>query len=230
MNKNILPFEDRTPYIQFWEEGAVYVVDKIFNYIESAGSTMAGFHLGYHYQKLQPNPFLKEYSFVSSNEIDLMKSVINFYLDTKLIIHDPNEMRYTSSSNEVYNSIHANELMFLTLSHCSYRLFERLANEYKEHNFKIEDFNRKNIGDTVIRKQHDYGPNNIAKFGLHGLVIRIHDKIARLENLTSEKRLGESLVSNESVFDTCLDIIGYSVVAIMWLYGIFLTPMELDHK
>lgn len=75
---------------------------------------------------------------------------------------------------------------------------------------------------TVTRKQRDYGSENIAKFGLNGLVIRIHDKVARLENLIKK----DSNPSNESLQDTLLDIIGYSIIAIKWINGTFLFPMS----
>jgi hypothetical protein len=66
---------------------------------------------------------------------------------------------------------------------------------------------------TLLRKQHDYGHKNISRFGRIGLLIRTHDKIARLENLLN----GENgKPNNESIEDTIMDIIGYSAIGIMW--------------
>jgi hypothetical protein len=66
---------------------------------------------------------------------------------------------------------------------------------------------------TLLRKQHDYGHENISRFGRIGLLIRTHDKIARLENLLN----GENgKPNNESIEDTIMDIIGYSAIGIMW--------------
>jgi hypothetical protein len=84
------------------------------------------------------------------------------------------------------------------------------------------------IAETVAKKQRDYGPNNVSKFGVSGLVVRIHDKIARLDNLLSSSRKGQNSVKNETVFDTLLDIVGYSTVALLWVNGWFLTPMSID--
>ena len=65
---------------------------------------------------------------------------------------------------------------------------------------------------TLIRKQHDYGHENISRFGRYGLLVRVHDKIARLENLISK----EQSAKNESLCDTYIDIVGYSAIGVMW--------------
>lgn len=78
------------------------------------------------------------------------------------------------------------------------------------------------VTDTLIRKQRDYGPENIRRFGRQGLMIRVHDKIARLENLIDSGRNPE----NESIRDTFLDIVGYSAIGIMWESGTFLLPLR----
>lgn len=74
---------------------------------------------------------------------------------------------------------------------------------------------------TLIRKQRDYGPENIRRFGRQGLMVRMHDKIARLENLTQNGSSPE----NESISDTYLDIVGYSSIGIMVEQGNFLLPL-----
>jgi hypothetical protein len=76
----------------------------------------------------------------------------------------------------------------------------------------------------VTKKQHDYGPENIARFGRTGLLVRMHDKIARLENLLASGRAPE----NESINDNLFDVIGYSCVAMMWEEGTFLLPLVSD--
>ena len=75
---------------------------------------------------------------------------------------------------------------------------------------------------TLIRKQKDYGPENIARFGNIGLLIRMHDKIARLENIYAKcewdfnKAVAVNAVSDETIIDTLIDIMGYSAIALMW--------------
>jgi hypothetical protein len=75
---------------------------------------------------------------------------------------------------------------------------------------------------TLIRKQKDYGPENIRRFGRQGILVRMHDKVARLENLLATGRVP----SNESVEDTYLDIVGYAAIGVMWEAGTFLLPLE----
>jgi hypothetical protein len=67
---------------------------------------------------------------------------------------------------------------------------------------------RTDIHATLIKKQFDYGHDNILAFGVPGVIIRLNDKIARLENLLSK---GQSPL-NESVTDTLIDIVGYITI------------------
>lgn len=82
---------------------------------------------------------------------------------------------------------------------------------------------REQITETLIRKQHDYGHHNIARFGRQGLLVRVHDKIARLKNLM----LNNSSPNNESISDTYTDIVGYSAIGIMWERGWFGLELEV---
>jgi hypothetical protein len=75
---------------------------------------------------------------------------------------------------------------------------------------------------TLVRKQRDYGHQNIARFGLLGLVVRCHDKIARLENLVTRGLEP----GNESLKDNLLDVAGYAAIGIMWAAETFLLELE----
>jgi hypothetical protein len=77
------------------------------------------------------------------------------------------------------------------------------------------------VANTLCDKQRDYGPENIARFSHKGLILRLHDKVARLENLLAS---GAS-AKNEALEDTYMDIIGYSVIGMMLLDGSFFFPM-----
>jgi hypothetical protein len=82
------------------------------------------------------------------------------------------------------------------------------------------------ITDILAGKQRDYGHQNIARFGRSGLLVRAHDKVARLENL-----LGAGKVpANETVMDNFIDVIGYSAIGMMWEKGWFLLPLEPSEK
>ena len=80
----------------------------------------------------------------------------------------------------------------------------------------------KTLVSTLCKKQHDYGPNNILRFDQQGLMIRVWDKISRLDNLT---RQAYDPAVEESQFDTLLDITGYSTIGIMLRRGWFRLPL-----
>ena len=77
---------------------------------------------------------------------------------------------------------------------------------------------------TLVRKQHDYGHENIARFGRQGLLVRVHDKIARLKNLSRPDRDAK----NEAIEDTYMDIIGYCAIGMMWERNWFLLELGAD--
>ena len=75
--------------------------------------------------------------------------------------------------------------------------------------------------DTVISKQRDYGKENILRFGQTGLTVRVHDKLARLEHLAATGKDPQ----HESVGDTVLDLVGYSVIGMLLARGWFELPL-----
>ena len=81
---------------------------------------------------------------------------------------------------------------------------------------------KKTLVHTLGKKQHDYGPNNILRFAQRGLMIRVWDKISRLDNL--DKKDYDPVVQ-ESRFDTMLDIAGYATIGIMLERGWFRLPL-----
>lgn len=62
------------------------------------------------------------------------------------------------------------------------------------------------------RKQHDYGPRNIADLGGMGVFVRMYDKMQRLRRLAWEGR--DAQVLDETVDKTIVDMADY---AIIWL-------------
>ena len=84
------------------------------------------------------------------------------------------------------------------------------------------DLDRDFLISTLIRKQRDYGHENIARFGRIGLFVRLHDKVARLENLLQSGATPE----NESLTDNLLDVLGYCAIGLMWEAEMFLRPLE----
>jgi hypothetical protein len=76
---------------------------------------------------------------------------------------------------------------------------------------------------TMIDKQRDYGPGNIADFGELGVLIRSNDKIARLKNLLYEN---PNEPTNESIDDTWLDIGNYALIAMMLRRNLWGLPLK----
>ena len=84
----------------------------------------------------------------------------------------------------------------------------------------------------IATKQHDYGHMNIQRFGLDGILVRLHDKLARLENLET-KDYGVDTPTEilcEAKEDTIVDIIGYSIIACMYSYGMWMLPLEAEYE
>lgn len=67
------------------------------------------------------------------------------------------------------------------------------------------------------KKQHDYGPDNIAQFGDLGVLIRLNDKIQRLKTLMLSGEQPE--FTDEAFSDTWMDIHVYGVIGLMCLDG-----------
>lgn len=91
------------------------------------------------------------------------------------------------------------------------------------------------IAQIVIKKQRDYGKENILKYeefmrqvvgkdyqvGV-GVLARLNDKMERLKNLYKKGMEPE----NEPIEDTFCDIIGYSLVALLLLRNQFKLPLK----
>lgn len=74
----------------------------------------------------------------------------------------------------------------------------------------------KTMIDTFSRKNHDYGNSFGMSCDRHGIVaavVRLGDKMNRIESLTS----GGAEVKDESIKDTLLDLANYAIMTIMWL-------------
>ena len=63
------------------------------------------------------------------------------------------------------------------------------------------------------KKNADYG-DAFANYGVVGVLVRMGDKIARLQSITTKS---VSLVNTESLRDTLIDLHNYSAMAIMLL-------------
>ena len=74
----------------------------------------------------------------------------------------------------------------------------------------------KGMTETYVRKNHDYGNSfdkSLDKFGLVASVVRIGDKMNRIESLVQK----EAMVQDESIKDTLLDMANYAIMTVMWM-------------
>lgn len=76
--------------------------------------------------------------------------------------------------------------------------------------------------ELLVRKQNDYGHDNISRFGRIGLLVRVHDKIARLENLAAR----DAAPKNESIRDNYMDVINYCAIGMMVEMGWFMLNLK----
>lgn len=68
----------------------------------------------------------------------------------------------------------------------------------------------------LLKKNQDYGPYNIAHApggAMNGLLVRMHDKMARLENLTYTNK--DHKPHYESIEDTLIDLANYAIIGLM---------------
>ena len=69
------------------------------------------------------------------------------------------------------------------------------------------------IHETCVRKNHDYGNSAselYEKFGLISYVVRMNDKMNRINNLVKK----EAEVEDEKIEDTLLDLANYCLLAV----------------
>lgn len=71
-----------------------------------------------------------------------------------------------------------------------------------------------------VKKNHDYGNSfdtSLDKHGLIASIVRMEDKMNRINSLSKKGTLIQALVTDESIKDTLLDLANYSIMTIMWL-------------
>ena len=191
----------KTPYSSkydmTWEQAAFKSAEELWN----RHNTFSGFSI---------KPFLD----AMFSETENLRNIIDYYIKSDLYlekIHCTKDATDGSRDEHVYLwSVFASNAI------------KALKKYYPEKPARLVE-----VVITVINKQKDYGHHNIAMFGITGLVIRLHDKIARAENLLKKENM-ENAVAGESLYDTFIDIIGYSIIAMMWLDNTFM--LELGEK
>lgn len=83
-------------------------------------------------------------------------------------------------------------------------------------------WDREDEAKLLCSKQHDYGHENILAFGMLGVLVRVSDKVARLNNLLGSGRTP----ANEALSDTYADLVGYAAIAHMLSNETFTLELE----
>ena len=76
----------------------------------------------------------------------------------------------------------------------------------------------KELSDLLLKKHKDYGPKNISQApggAVNGLRVRMHDKLARINNLFDSGAEPE----NESFEDSFKDMANYAIIGLLVLRG-----------
>lgn len=82
----------------------------------------------------------------------------------------------------------------------------------------------KELQEIFVKKNTDYGSSfeeSLEKHGLIAAIVRMEDKMSRLNTLSKQ----EALVSDESLIDTLKDLSNYALMSAVWLEG---TKKEAD--
>ena len=83
------------------------------------------------------------------------------------------------------------------------------SNKVRHHDSICEELN-----EIYARKNHDYGDSfgkGYAEYGIVMAVIRLEDKLNRLKSLIK----AESLVKDESINDTLMDLANYAIMTVI---------------
>ena len=83
----------------------------------------------------------------------------------------------------------------------------------------------KELQDIFVKKNTDYGNSfeeSLDKHGLIAAIVRMEDKMSRLNTLSKQ----EALVSDESIIDTLKDLSNYALMSAVWLEN---TDAVIDH-
>lgn len=113
---------------------------------------------------------------------------------------------------DVSNSLSLEEVEIL------YNIIQELYD--MRHIFGSESGEFRDITDSMIQtyqaKNQDYGNSfekTLDRFGLVASIIRLSDKMNRIESLSQKK----AKVESESIEDTLLDLANYAIMTVIWL-------------
>lgn len=99
------------------------------------------------------------------------------------------------------------------MNNLPYRLFSNTSNTSNINRVEQMETIQKEGLELFKKKNQDYG-DAFASYGVIGVLVRMGDKISRLQSITTNSI---SLINSESLRDTLIDLHNYSAMAIMLL-------------
>lgn len=99
------------------------------------------------------------------------------------------------------------------MNNLPYRLFSNTSNTSNINRVEQMETIQKEGLELFRKKNQDYG-DAFASYGVIGVLVRMGDKISRLQSITTNSI---SLINGESLRDTLIDLHNYSAMAIMLL-------------
>jgi hypothetical protein len=79
------------------------------------------------------------------------------------------------------------------------------------------------IHNLLVERQRKYGHKNILTFGVAGLLVRMSDKVARIENMLVH---GQTDFQDDLWLDAFIDLVGYGVILSMLMQETFTTELS----
>jgi len=137
--------------------------------------------------------------------------------------HEAKLKEHNAGFQRARNKPHLPDFNQYGTASCGCEICERAYANIKKTNAKIKpslEFEAMEIVtkavELLVKKHEDYGPANISDAPggpLNGLSVRLHDKVARLNNLLSHHKKPK----NETIEDTFIDILNYAIIALLVL-------------
>lgn len=138
-------------------------------------------------------------------------------METKINIEYENLIKKLNIAlEEIGKRLASNSIVITNIEEVKYAL-EKLGTRPIINN-NVQQFMAitNNMVTTYAAKNHDYGNSfdkSLDKFGLTASVVRMGDKMNRIESLMNK----DIAVKDESIRDTLLDLANYCVMTSMWL-------------
>ena len=133
------------------------------------------------------------------------------YGPTRACIKVGEVLQYQITVSSTYVIVNTANIKESLLDLCNYAVIAQLQMK----NINVDNTSYQHIAskakELFTKKNADYG-DAFATYGIVGVLIRMGDKISRLETST---KVNEFKVKDESVLDTLIDLYNYSIMALM---------------